>query len=425
MQSQIANPNIAQTDTAIRQLRFRYFGRLRFIAPLESHFEETTSASRSQRMANQGWLMTATYLMLMLADRVCIPSHFSEALILRSSIAVVLFLGSEFVIRRPRLPWINESALVLASCIVAVSNFVLYQNVSPDRIAATQLFTLITLLGANIVLRFRFPFAVATTAIIIAMNTAYLVTARVLSRPDQISWSVAVLWGALFILIASYSLERQERLNFLLQLRYEQHSNALTTANTELVRLSSQDALTGLANRAAFNQRFVELWHQAATNHTPLSAVLIDIDHFKVVNDTRGHLFGDEVLKRVATLLLQSLRGKNDFAARYGGEEFLLLLPETDLIAAHKVAERIRSLVQIAGSPPTSGTGNTSDLWTTVSCGVATVIDTTPNKPLDLVHAADKALYAAKAAGRNRTHTAPELNRSTPPLSTLTPIITT
>jgi diguanylate cyclase (GGDEF)-like protein len=146
----------------------------------------------------------------------------------------------------------------------------------------------------------------------------------------------------------------------------------------------------------------MKLWKQALTSRSPLSAVLIDIDNFKAVNDQCGHLYGDQVLKRVAVLLLQALRGKSDFAARFGGEEFVVLLPGTSPEGAMLVAERIRKLVEVAGAPALDEGPELPAVWATVSCGVATCWPTHSDPQDHLLEAADRGMYQAKAAGRNR-----------------------
>jgi diguanylate cyclase (GGDEF)-like protein len=146
----------------------------------------------------------------------------------------------------------------------------------------------------------------------------------------------------------------------------------------------------------------MKLWKEALMSRSPLSAVLIDIDNFKAVNDLCGHLYGDQVLKRVAVLLLQGLRGKSDFAARFGGEEFVVLLPGSSPEGAVLVAERIRKLVEVAGAPARDDGPELPVVWATVSCGVATCWPTHSDPQDHLLEAADRAMYQAKAAGRNR-----------------------
>ena len=98
----------------------------------------------------------------------------------------------------------------------------------------------------------------------------------------------------------------------------------LAKANTELTALSSTDRLTGLPNRRSYDERLHELWEVSLERDEPLSAVMIDVDHFKRLNDAHGHPYGDRVLQRVASLLQQALRGEGDFVARFGGEEFIV-----------------------------------------------------------------------------------------------------
>lgn len=168
----------------------------------------------------------------------------------------------------------------------------------------------------------------------------------------------------------------------------------LNRSRTALQRLAQVDALTGLANRGYFFQRAALLLHDEASPVLPLSALMIDVDHFKTINDDAGHAVGDEVLSEVARILERNLR-HNDFVARYGGEEFAAMLPKTDRVTAMAIAERMRAavaedavlckLVQHA---------------VTISIGVAETADFVPVDPVLL--AADRALYAAKAGGRNR-----------------------
>ena len=160
--------------------------------------------------------------------------------------------------------------------------------------------------------------------------------------------------------VANYSVGREERLGYLMRLRSEIQSRELSFLNVELQKISCIDSLTGLANRHAYDLQFAKLWCEALDAGSCLSAIVIDIDHFKMTNDTRGHLYGDRVLVRVASLLVQSLRCKDDFVARFGGEEFVVLLPGATQEGALVVAERIRKLVEVAGSPALAGTGEPS-----------------------------------------------------------------
>ncbi|MEN6435971.1 MAG: diguanylate cyclase, partial [Anaerolineaceae bacterium] len=165
---------------------------------------------------------------------------------------------------------------------------------------------------------------------------------------------------------------------------------------TEMEHLATTDTLTGLTTRHQFISLSEVEVERALRYNRPLSLIMLDIDHFKDVNDTYGHMVGDQVLRTLSVECFQSILRKMDIAGRYGGEEFVLLLPETSLSSAVIVAERIKKLVNntVINSPY-------GPIQTTVSQGVATL-----EKNFTTVHqmimAADKALYVAKENGRNR-----------------------
>lgn len=168
--------------------------------------------------------------------------------------------------------------------------------------------------------------------------------------------------------------------------------------NEEFIRIrheSLTDPLTGLKNRRAFDKEIVQVHNAASISREPLSLLLVDIDHFKNVNDTHGHLLGDCVIKRVAQWLMESVRGK-DLIARFGGEEFVLILPETDLRGAASVAENIRSNI----AKRTLRHGDKTIGRVTVSVGAVQIKE--GESVEGLINRADQALYQAKREGRNR-----------------------
>ena len=178
------------------------------------------------------------------------------------------------------------------------------------------------------------------------------------------------------------------------------HAVALAVANRKLERAALTDALTGLPNRRFTNDRLLREWNEAAANGTPLSCMMIDIDHFKRFNDRFGHDMGDHVLELAADRLARSARS-DDVVCRYGGEEFVIICPDTGLVAATRCAERLRAEVENAASESTASAGHPI----TISVGVAGRTAKTEN-PEALLRAADTALYQAKAAGRNRVRVA-------------------
>jgi diguanylate cyclase (GGDEF)-like protein len=172
---------------------------------------------------------------------------------------------------------------------------------------------------------------------------------------------------------------------------------SLRAANERIRMLTMRDTLVGTFNRRYFDDQLPAATAHAERHRRPLSLVFVDIDHFKLVNDTHGHRVGDEVLTEVGRRLLESLRA-DDWIARYGGEEFAVVLPETDTEAAMRVAERLRAA--IADQMVTTDAGG---LAVTASFGIASSVPSAFMTPAALVGAADVALYRSKANGRNRT----------------------
>jgi diguanylate cyclase len=175
----------------------------------------------------------------------------------------------------------------------------------------------------------------------------------------------------------------------------------------DLRRVSLVDALTGIANRKAFDQRLREAVAEALEHGTSLALIMIDIDHFKKFNDTYGHQIGDGVLRLVARTLREGTKGR-DLVARYGGEEFAVILVGSNLHGAVAVAEQLRKSV---GSKRITkkGAGGGSLGSITLSLGVAAYV---PGEPLGkLVSRADQALYLAKRTGRNRSASETDLDR--------------
>jgi len=171
-------------------------------------------------------------------------------------------------------------------------------------------------------------------------------------------------------------------------------------------KLSLIDALTNIPNRRNFDNNSSKEWKRSIREKNVCSLCIIDIDHFKKLNDTYGHPYGDEVLKLVAEIISKSIRRPGDIAARWGGEEFILMLPGADSEAAVNIAEKIRQKIENAEMPeykssdPNASKKKKASL--TVSIGIASIKPTTESIFSDLVQSADEALYNAKQTGRNK-----------------------
>ncbi len=168
--------------------------------------------------------------------------------------------------------------------------------------------------------------------------------------------------------------------------------------NRELSELSNQDALTGISNRRHLDEVLNRTWRQCARSKSQLSVLMIDIDYFKLYNDEYGHPAGDQVLTRVAQTFQHNLHRATDYLARYGGEEFCVVLTNTEPGAAVSVAERLRQEIFALHIP--SAVSKCADC-VTVSIGVASFVPDASVVELDIIKAADEALYQAKEQGRN------------------------
>ncbi|WP_285422403.1 MULTISPECIES: PleD family two-component system response regulator [unclassified Pseudomonas] len=173
----------------------------------------------------------------------------------------------------------------------------------------------------------------------------------------------------------------------------------LLDTNLVLQRLMNSDGLTGLSNRRHFDEYLELEWRRATREQTQLSLMMIDVDYFKMYNDSFGHLEGDEALRQVAKAIRASCSRPSDLPARYGGEEFALVLPNTSPGGARLLAEKLRQTVAAMNIPHNAPTQGST---LTVSIGLSTVVPQVGSHSRQLIQSADQGLYAAKHNGRNQ-----------------------
>jgi diguanylate cyclase (GGDEF)-like protein len=204
-------------------------------------------------------------------------------------------------------------------------------------------------------------------------------------------------------MFASYSFERYMRSDFLQRRTINERTDELRSALLEVEKargkaeaLSQLDPLTGLYNRRHFFSVAEQELERSARNHHCVSVIMLDIDHFKNINDSHGHRTGDMVLQEIARKIGDTIR-TIDTPCRYGGEEFAILLPETDLSASELIGCRLRQVMEEMRIDTGAGT-----ILITASVGIASLSDGNYTKADVLVEMADRALYEAKKAGRNQ-----------------------
>jgi diguanylate cyclase (GGDEF)-like protein len=322
------------------------------------------------------------YVLLVPAHLFWLRGDPSRDLLAAAALISAAALGAIWLLLR-RYPistaWAHPVAFALG--MVPLTNSLLHIWVSSDPIHTTNV--MLILLAAGIFM-LRLRWFIWIQAIIV---WGWVCVALLAVAPDAqwghfafgIGLSLVVSW--VVFAMHRQSLVRLEILNFQL---------------SDLARL---DGLTGIANRRWFDARLKEEWAAHLEDEVPLSVVVCDLDHFKNLNDVRGHGAGDVALRQVAGVLRASARSEADVPARLGGEEFGVLLPRTTEEQALLVAERIREGI-LRMTVPNPGVPPSSIL--TASLGVASVTPDEGLAPQDLVAAADEALYEAKRRGRDR-----------------------
>ncbi|WP_156375907.1 GGDEF domain-containing protein [Methylobacterium sp. Leaf117] len=389
----------------IEGARCRPWYRLRLPGDLEHQFDATIRWSSGTYI--QSWLLIfIVFNVISLkmdydlfgSERFFIPAFLTLAVFIPLCTLAILALGGITTARR-------QAALVTGVALLDMAIVLNSARIAPPAHADTYLVIAVIVpmvVGMIAPLSFRHSLVLSGSAL--ALYATYVIG---IALPRSEATGLPLLIASLILvpLKLAYSREWTRKESFLLTLEKAAREVDLAEANARLTILSETDALTGLPNRRSATLRLQAGWQEACARGEWATLALIDIDAFKRLNDTSGHLEGDRCLRCVAEALADSAGAYGAQVARYGGEEFIAFLPGNDPGQAATIAESLRAAVLRLAYPHPGLPGGTC---VTVSVGVATAhghLGRLATGADDLLRSADDALYRAKRAGRNRVET--------------------
>ena len=381
---------------------------LRLPPSLEAQFEARRGGSRRHKMA-RALIVVGALCLLSVSLEACVSATLAwHGLPLRIAVSLLCFCGA-FMLGGARAPW-QEAACAVVPLLGAMAVTQALGQVAPDRVADRYLVVapmIVAAFVASVPLRLGTAVVMCVAATLCTVGVFLHSTGRLGLAQN---WDVVLFTlGVMFIALA---LARRDeigrRRGFLLALQHELSARDMTCLNAKLMRLSATDMLTGLANRRQFELELERAWLERPG--ADLGLALIDVDHFKLFNDSAGHAAGDACLRAVAAAVAATRRGTSpgaDRAARYGGEEFVVLMPGAAVEDLSILGDRLRRAVEDLQLPHPGQPGR----CVTISVGMAWCAAAgRAGTPDGLLRDADRALYAAKNAGRNRVAVAGDLD---------------
>jgi diguanylate cyclase (GGDEF)-like protein len=362
---------------------------LRFSPEVEEAFEQEHRQERIDHFRFSILYAIPLYDAFLLTDYLCLRQSFGLCLAVRlcmvTPLALVCLVVVDRVGRRSR------EVLFAATPLPSIASILVLYNGRVDLIALGQIALILIMLYSIYAMWMDFRYACYAVLATALGDSAFLMSSRALDFAQTATF-ISLLWtAAILSLHTCYSMERQMRISYQLRLQ-------LRTQNTELTRISTIDSLTGIPNRRYLDSELRAQWKNRRHDGQPISALMLDLDHFKDLNDRHGHAYGDEVLRLVAKALRQTLRDKQDIVARYGGEEFAVILPNRPLTNAIVIAQRLCDAVRDVEPPPDN---DGIPVRVTISVGAASARPSSGSSSARLLRAADAALYKAKAHGRD------------------------
>lgn len=339
-------------------------------------------------------------LMLMLfslADREVVPGLYEGLLLLRVLEGALVITVVAFATHRVLRPHF-QIVMVATVLILHVSVLIVSYLAAEEGEFHYQTGSFLSVMFLGTVMRLQLVYMVPG-AVVMWLCQMLAIFGMMTLPPSQETELLFLYTFVTFISVfVCYRVEFEGRQMFLQTLLLYHDQRQLLETQDELKALSYIDGLTQVANRRRFNQRMTEDWRRCQRAGAPLSLILLDVDNFKRLNDSRGHLVGDECLSQVAACLKSLVGRSSDLVCRYGGEEFAVLLPETPLDSACQLGE---AMVQAVAQLRFTGTDG-DPFFVTVSAGGASLVPSESLRENDLINRADGALYAAKHNGKNQ-----------------------
>ena len=375
-----------------------------FPPAIEALYQIRMLSYRRSFMISRTLPLIVVYNLFLIVDVMLAPQTLALSAFLHLAIVTPAVALMDLIYARARSVRIRDLAAVAPPVLIVAQIMFIYWLNHTEASDHYQYLAVMVAIYANINRRVGLRLAVAATTVIAFTYLAVLLPGHS-DFDTKFIGSTMMLTSAYLTLIAAGVLEREARFSFLSRLREQ-----LMREDAE--KRSRADPLTGLANRRSLDDAVEGIWRSDLPASAGVAIVMIDIDRFKQFNDFHGHLAGDDCLRRVAGAILSELRGDQDIAARYGGEEFILVLPQTGLQDAVRLAGRLRRKIVSLAIP---NRGSPDCGFVTASFGVASgMIGSTGFG--ELISAADAALYAAKQAGRNRVCPGLDEEDPAPPL---------
>ena len=383
--------------------------RISLPGPLEMEYRQQSVLHRHAQLLRSGWLALLIFNSFLVVDWLMAPDMFWESVLIRLGIftpvgMLTLWLADRYQKRSfwyLHLDLVDVIVMLSGWSAAACLAWILVNSRAPMSIYYHAGYMVVLIYGMLVQpVRFIWAFLFGVGMLAIHFWSAAH-AAFPLPEPLRMSLFHLLACTMTLCLVANHMVEKARRRRFLLLRREQAMVEQLADVHGELLRLSRVDVLTGVANRRHFHEHLQQVWTRAVVDASPVSVLMLDVDHFKVYNDLYGHPAGDACLRTVSAAVEDHLRKPLDFVARYGGEEFVAVLPGASSEVAAQVAERVRAGVQARAI---AHEGSSTASVVTVSVGVATAEVPGSSCPdADrLVAWADRALYEAKRGDRNR-----------------------